>query len=218
MTRRVHISLLLAGPLVGLLSLALHDQMARATAQQTEFVPQPSDWVPFSARTKRVFEDGTVFVGNFYRGLDGSTRSETGPSLDKITSIGIKNVGLREFYLWSPERGWTRQPMELPPWGWTPIPRSWNSRMTSVPVAIEGFQVIQHTSSGRVRYLAPELNLYSLREVATCEWTEADACGRWVYDIRLETPPQSYFFPPINQPIEDLKEPGGIVRRRGPSQ
>src|SRR5438067_2261311 len=84
-------------------------------------IPQPQNWVPFSAQIKRVYEkSGEVVVGRVYRSSDGSTRSETGPSLDAINTIGIKNISTRSFYMWQGNDTWTAQPMELPPEGWHP--------------------------------------------------------------------------------------------------
>src|SRR5216683_262693 len=54
--------------------------------------PGQEQWVPFTATLNHVNDFGRVAVGRFYQASDGSTRSETGPSLNEINIIGIKNI------------------------------------------------------------------------------------------------------------------------------
>jgi hypothetical protein len=217
MSIKTHILVVAAGPLLALLALTTQPLLGRSL-KEAPIIEQPAYWVPFSARIKRVMEtDGSVFVGRYYRGIDGSTRSETGPSFEEVTSIGIKNVSLQEFYLWSQVRGWTRQPMDLPPWGWVPLEKAWNDRLVAVDEKVEGFTVIAQSSADRVHYLAPALNFFSLKDESHCAWSRQAQCGRWVYDVSLDPPPDAYFLPPTGVPIEDIAEAGGIVLRKGPS-
>jgi hypothetical protein len=207
--------LLMMAPLVGLGAVGVYNRVPLFAARaQREIISQPSDWVPFSAELRRVHEkDGSLFVGHYYRSSDGSTRSETGPSLDNITSIGIKNVGQATFYYWSRQKGWSLQPMDLPPWGWKPVRTLMNKKMTRVPDMVEGFALIRVDTAGRVIYQAPELNLFVLVNLVKCEWDPAAKCGTWYSTIKIAEPPREYFLPPSDQPIERIEKPGGIVRR-----
>lgn len=176
-------------------------------------VPQPATWVPFSADIKRVgAEKGTVWVGRFYRASDGSTRSETGRSLDSIDTVGIKNIEGRTFYLWSKSRGsWTAQPMDLPPWGWQPRPRHLSPRMGAVAQKVEGFDLMLSINKQRMVYESPQLNFFPLVAVEPCAVATATACGVWHSNIVLGEQPPSYFLPQAGASLEWLSEPGGIV-------
>jgi hypothetical protein len=216
----LRICLFLMAPLVGLAAAAVYARGASEhTRVQSEIIAQPSEWVPFSAELKRIHEtDGAVFVGHYYTASDGSTRSETGPSFEKITSIGIKNIAQATFYLWSPERGWTSQPMQLPPGGWKPIPTTFNERMTRVSDTVEGFELIKHETAGRVLYKAPQLNLFILTNLVKCKFSDTTTCGTWFFNIRVGEQPAEYFVPPSDVRIDFVDKPGGIVWREGPLQ
>lgn len=112
---RAAIAWTFAGLVIGLIAVGAYE---RSTHQEPEVIPQPPGWVAFSSQIRYIDSiENTTRVGHFHRGDDGSTRSDTGPSLSNITSIGIKNFSKAEFYLWSKEKGWTQQPMDVPPWG-----------------------------------------------------------------------------------------------------
>src|SRR6478736_9953975 len=136
--RRFERRLLPFSLLIGLVAVALANQSSAAppTAPSVQhiLIEQPSEWVPFSADLRRIQEtDGTVFVGRQYRSSNGSTRNETGPVDGGINSIAINNVAQTTFYRWTPQEGWTSQPMTLPPWGWRPAPTVFNEKMTREP-------------------------------------------------------------------------------------
>jgi hypothetical protein len=179
-----------------------------------QLIPQPASWVPFSAELRDVREDGAVTVGRFYRASDGSTRSETGPSLDNIRVVGINAISNATFYLWHADRGWTAQPMQLPPFGWNPTPTIFNSQMTGVTDKVEGFTVIRMVVGGndRVAFVAPELNLFPLIVSYPCRGRTAQ-CGTVHFNIRVGEQPQEYFAPAEDALITRREEPGGIVRR-----
>jgi hypothetical protein len=177
----------------------------------------PGQWVPFSARTTRVFNPERVFIGTFYRASDGSTRSETGPPTGSVTSIAIKNMAEKLFYLWQPGRGWESHPMQLP-WGKYihPVPEG---TFSDRPIAeqIEGVDLIAMPpqSSGLVRYLAPQLNYFAVKILEPCTTPGATGCGFWLSDIRIGEQPTELFRPPPGAQVVRRSEPGGIVG--GPS-
>lgn len=218
-------TLLVLAPLVGVATLGWYNGTAKlarlwpnmAVAAQNQppvVIEQPSTWVPFSAELKRVHEnDGTVFVGRQFRASDGSTRNETGRSFDAIDSIAVKNVPQSTFYRWTPEEGWTSQPMTLPPWGWKPVPTHWQEKMTKTDETVEGFDLIRFESVGRVFYQAPKLNLFTLVTQVPCKFDPVATCGTWYSNIKVNEQPPDYFWPSPGAPIVQRKEPGGIVWR-----
>src|SRR5919197_4236876 len=125
-------------------------------SQPRELIAQPTNWLPFTADVRRVDEkSGEVRVGRFYRAADGSTRSETGPTLDAIDTIGIKNIASRKFYLWSQDRGWwTAQPMDLPQRGWRPTARVLTPNTSFIPDRVEGFDLVKTVMGSRIVYEA----------------------------------------------------------------
>ena len=95
----------------------VHGRTAPLYAQdrpQAEMIPIPDRWVPFSAKLTMRTTTGETIAGRMYRSSDGSTRSETGPSPDRMTVIAIKNIPQVTLYFW--QRGqWTQEPLQLPP-------------------------------------------------------------------------------------------------------
>ena len=82
----------------------------------------PDSWIPFSATIEIHRSHRIVAVGRFYRGSDGSTRAELGPSLDEVPTVTIKNMSRTSIWVWDVDRGWTALPMDLGPWGTRPVP------------------------------------------------------------------------------------------------
>lgn len=157
--------------------------------EQIEEVYGPAAWVPVSAKTRRVHDaTGQEWAGRFYRGSDGSIRSESGATLDTIDTIGINNIAAGVHYLWSSRLGWTAQPLELPPTGWNPPTRrrfsnAWTAR------ASEGFDMmIVPGPDGRQTSLVPELNFLDIVKTVPCTWTPEPQCGTWYYDIVVGEP------------------------------
>ncbi|MGE0123564.1 MAG: hypothetical protein AB7U25_11550 [Vicinamibacterales bacterium] len=180
--------------------------------QTREYVQQPSEWVPFSAHIRRVnAADGFVSVGRFYRSSNGSTRSDTGPSLDQIDTIGIKNIDRVAFYLWSIKLGWSQQPMSLPPDGWTPGLIVFNDAMTRVPERVEGFELIRHDAPPFTVFRAPQLNMFDVMRLIPCQFNTALMCGTWFSNFVVGEQPAELFAPPEGQPIAYNPQPGGIV-------
>jgi hypothetical protein len=210
MPGRLRVWLLMVGPIVGATALALQGP---TVALQRRLVDQPAHWVPFSADYRRVHEvSGSVSIGRTYQASDGSYRSESAGVDGVVTSVGIRNVPDVTFYRWTRQEGWTSQPMVLPPnGGWAPIPRLFNDRMTEVDETVEGFRLIRVDTNGRILYQAPDLNMFTLAMVVTCQFDPAAACGRWYSNIRLGEPPAEYFRPPDGVVLVPLAEPGGII-------
>jgi hypothetical protein len=213
MDRRFRPFVLLLAPLVGAGALGLYESAGSRVLAQPRLVAQPAYWVPFSAELKRIFEtDGSVFVGRYYRATNGSTRADTGRSFDALDNVTIKNIPAATFYRWTPETGWTSQPMDLPPGGWRPMATIFNDRMSEVSELVEGFRLIKvvHTG-GRVSYQAPDLNLFTLVLLVPCKFDPAASCGTWHSNIVTGEPPASYFSPTPGAPITKRNELGGIL-------
>jgi hypothetical protein len=181
-----------------------------------QFVFQPSEWVPFSADVRNVKVSGAVSVGRFYRGSDGSTRSEAGASFDDITVIAIKNIRTSSFWVWNQQRGyWRSQPMDIPPDGWRPVPTRANI-FTPVAEKIEGFEVLRRgNSDGSFELVAPQLNLFPL--VTTCPTARPPAtadCALRYYNIKIGEQPADLFELPTGAQVVPLAEPGGLVKKK----
>jgi hypothetical protein len=184
--------------------------------EQLERVPIPDTWVPFSAKLTTHATSGKTFVGRFYRSSDGSTRSETGPSPDRMTVIAIKNIPQSLLYLW--RRGeWTQQPMQLPPSGWKP--QSFPVRATT-PVAekVEGFDVVQADSVNSTTLFAPALNLFPIVLILKECPAPLPECGERYSDIRIGEQPAELFLPPADVAYRvatgDVPERVAVVRPR----
>lgn len=184
---------------------------------QRQYVEQPSTWVAFSADIRRVNAmTGAVSVGKFYRSSDGSTRSDTGSSLDRIDTIGIKNIRLVAFYLWSDKTGWSQQPMTIPPDGWGPGKIVFNERMTRVPERIDGLELIKHDAPPYTVFRAPQLNMFELVKLLPCQFASPTPCGTWFANVQIGEQPPELFEVPASQPVVQNPQPGGIVLRKAP--
>lgn len=210
----VRVTILLVGPLVGFGALYVSDRLSAqqsTPAKAREYVEQPETWTPFSADLRRVNAmNGAVHVGRFYRSSDGSTRSETGPSLEQINSIGIKNIGDVAFYSWNDKFGWMQQPMTLPPEGWQPGRIVFNERMTRVQERLGDLELIRHDQSPYTVYRAPMLNMFDVIKLLPCQFESTSACGTWLSNIRIGEQSSELFAPPSSASIQQNPEPGGI--------
>jgi hypothetical protein len=186
------------------------------SAQRPEVIAQPVTWIPFTADLRHVDEtSGEIRLGRFYRASDGSTRSETGSTLDAIDTIAIKNISTRSFYLWSQDRGWwTAQPMDLPQRGWLPVPRILTKETVFVADKVERYNLVRSVTGNRVVYEAPQLNMFELTTIVACATAVISNCGTWYFNIRQGEPPNGYFKPRSGEQIVQLTAPGGIVRQR----
>lgn len=209
-----------AGPLLGLGAL----QFAAATGTFSQgvgaprLIEQPAEWVPFAAVTVDINEkDGSRLVGRFYRASDGSTRHQSGPTDDVVTAIGIKNVPTMTFYSWTARRGWTAQPMQTPPRGYRPVPRSFRRGMVQAQETLEGLTLIRDDIGAPtvVQYLAPALNLHPVMIAKPCQFDSRTTCGLTLSNIQLSEQPSRLFEVPSGSELTFLDKPGGIVRRNG---
>jgi hypothetical protein len=173
-------------------------------------VPQPSAWVPFAADIQIVSDMGQKLVGRVYRARDGSSRTDTGLSMDKMTVSGIKNIPQAKFYLLSRD-GWTVQPMELPPTGW--VPTSFPARLvTRLAERVENFEVVRGETEREVSLFAPALNLYPIAQTfKKCAPGVVD-CGTRLTNIVMGDQPADLFLPPGDATLVQLTKPGGIVK------
>jgi hypothetical protein len=86
------------------------------------WIDAPSSWVPFQARLLVTHPDGNTVHGRFFRGADGSDRLETGPSINDIRVVSIKNVRERVIYLGRKvPNTWERRSWEPPFEGAAPM-------------------------------------------------------------------------------------------------
>lgn len=156
---------------------------------------------------------------------DGSTRAETGSSLDQISVVIIKNISRETFYKWRREEGWTQQPMQVPPGGWHPRP-TYASLFTNTAETLEGFQLVRrelprlegfqlvrHELPGLVVLLAPDLNLFPILERRS-DCAPSVTCGSRLFNIHLGDQPGELFEPPSDAAMTAVAAPGGIIRRR----
>jgi hypothetical protein len=179
---------------------------------QEPMIPAPDKWVPFTAKLTMRTTSGQTRFGHVYRASDGSSRSDTGPSPEKMTVIAIKNIPRTTFYLWS--RGqWTEQPMELPPGGWKP--QSFPARLAiHPPEKVEGFDVVRKESQNSTTLFAPQLNFYPLVVIFKVCPADLPECSERLSEIRLEEPPAELFLPPTDVSLTPLDEPGVNVKVR----
>jgi hypothetical protein len=210
----VGVPLLTAGAIV--LSSTLAGARGQSSPQKTR-IPGPSTWVPFAADLRTVADDGTVTVGRFYRNGDGSTRSQTGPSVVEITNIAIKNIPDVRFYTWNKRRGWSEQPMQLPPDGWKPRSLVLTPDVTVLTEKLEGFDVIKITHGPSSMYEVPQLNFFPVVTIRECTSApRTTVCGTWLSNIRIGEQPIEFFRPPSDQAVVPRSDPGGITRTRDP--
>lgn len=214
----VQSSLVVLGSLIGAMVVSPGRVAAIVEpASQRQYVEQPAAWVPFSADIRRVNAmTGAVSVGKFYRSSEGSTRSDTGPSLDRIDTIGIKNIRLVAFYLWSDKTGWRQQPMTIPPDGWAPGKIVFNEHMTRVPERIDGLELIKHDAPPYTVFRAPQLNMFELVKLLPCQFESPTPCGTWFANVQIGEQPPELFEVPASQPVVQNPQPGGIVLRKAP--
>jgi hypothetical protein len=209
--KRVALQMLLAVLPLGFAGVFVYGT-PNAQAPQPQLISQPTEWVPFSAQHERTSDTGQVSVGRYYQASDGSTRSETGPSLDKINVVLIKHIPTATFYRWHLGEGWTQQPMQLPPNGWHPRP-TYASLFKDATETMDGFRLLKKELDDRTVFVAPELNLFPVLETRT-NCSPGVACGSRYFNIHIGEPPSELFQPATNVTIKQITEPGGIVKTR----
>lgn len=125
-------------------------------------VPSPDQWVPFRADVERSRAGSAErMVGRYFRGEDGSTRSELGVEGERA-QITIMNVSTNTYYQLSTDIS-RSHPMRVSSQGWRPLKmRETNVNLGKAANTIESFQVRQLSSPGIVELVAPELNFFAL--------------------------------------------------------
>ncbi len=183
-----------------------------AQAVPKTYVAAPEEWVPFQAHLQITHPDSAVRVeGRYFRNKDGSTRRETGPSLDDIRIVDIVNALDRARYLYAAGKGWVRLP--LPPMNvarppkWIAGQPNWKLMETKAAVrkgesgnlsAAMGLTVyLVMSQDGTSKLKAPELNLF---DIAT---TRPDGRHERYDQIELVNPSDDLFKPPAGAAVED---------------
>ncbi len=176
-------------------------------------IPSPDHWVSFSALISKT-GGGSVAVGRFFRGTDGSERRETGPTLDDIRVITIHNMTTERFYRFLAGKGWTEQPMQLSPM--VKRPRKMlrtmqglsRGQQTTLLRAGRGESVASYQSRaqrGDVLMIVPALNFFTVDQIMP------DGGRLLFHDIDIVDVDPGLFLPPAGSLITTLTEPGGII-------
>ena len=177
-----------------LVVLGSHAVWTQSGASPHDIAPMPDHWVPFSAEMEIVLPTGKRWVGRFVRGADGSTRSETGISLDRIENISIYNYTERMQYHFKRRTGWSSGSVERPP-GW-PKPLRMSGamyrRLRKGHEPIEGLDVLVRTGEDSVELIAPQLNGFVIDVRRSGCGPE---CGTHFRQIELGPQPASLFQP-----------------------
>jgi hypothetical protein len=206
--RRFLIASLLAIVLIGIANYARVSRLESATpgAQITD-IESPSDWVPFTAAIEK---SGTgsapVRVGRYFRGADGSTRSEF-DLLGGKTNVTIMNVTENMYYEFR-KGAWCSHPMRISPLkGWRPKKmREENPNLSKTLNTIDSMPVREVRGPGSIQVVAPELNFFALS-------MENQATGARTRYVNIVKGPQdaSLFLPPPDQPVIAHILPMGII-------
>jgi hypothetical protein len=154
----------------------------------------PDHWVPFSAEMEIVLPTGRRWVGRFFRGADGSTRSETGASLERIELISINNYTERMQYRFSRRTGWSSGLLERPPFWPKPLMMSgaMYRRLQKSEVPVEGLDVLVRVTPDGTELIAPQLNGHVIDvQRSGC----GPGCGTHFRHFKLGDQPASLFRP-----------------------
>jgi hypothetical protein len=182
----------LATALPMLFVAALASAAAQTQVPALDVAPMPAHWVPFSA-TMEIVRGSNRWVGRFYRGADGSIRSETGRAAGPVESILINNYTDGMKYVFSRRTGWSSGLVERPP-AW-PKPHMMSGRfyrsLAKSEVPFEGLDVLVRVTPDATELFAPQLNgfVIDVREKACAE------CGIHFRNFKLEDQPASLFQP-----------------------
>jgi len=148
-----------------ILLLALLVLLPQATTDDE--IPSPREWIAFSAEVRGSGRMGP-FEGRFYRGADGSTRKETGPTGGSVDTIVIKNLRRGEEY--TCRRTCVSRPlvnaMTTPPRMRKSLPG-----LLKLETPIEGFEAYRW-QSGVLSTVIPALNFFAV-EMNSAAVTEA---------------------------------------------
>lgn len=168
-------------------------------------ISAPSDWVAFQSTYENSTPgDARKVVGRMFRASNGSTRRETGPSLDDIRVISIQNVAEEKAYVLM-NGTWYSHPMRLPPQGFRP--QTWREdKAKKSELTADSLDLYVYTDVRGSSYLmAPALNFF--RVVSQ----RIDGSRQVHANIRLGEPEAAYFSPPQGAAVTACPEPAGIV-------
>jgi hypothetical protein len=138
----------------------------RLRQDSTPVVRQPSNWVAFEADWLQTQPGAPDFRGRYFRGSDGSYRSEQQAIDGSRNAISIGNVPRAIFYTYlSPPGRWYSRPFPVGPDGRLKIVQ----RRVTEPELIrleerrEGFELYEHRDrDNNVQKQAPALNFFTL--------------------------------------------------------
>jgi hypothetical protein len=193
---------------------------AAQQASQLEFIEQPQDWVPFSAKVTITSPTGPATIGLFFRDPNGSAREATGPAFTDVRVISITNVAAEMVYIYSSRSGWVSHPMSLPAGSVHPMRyRTTFPGVEKYPnrlalevgqngslTATEGFEACRQFNSQSIfKLLVPALNMF---EVVT---QRPDGWRQVFSDIKIGEQPADLFEPPPGATIQVSTTPKGTV-------
>lgn len=169
----------------------------------SSFIPQPANYVEFSANVTRTIETpegSTVVYGRVFRSGDGSLRYEWFDPNGQLANASIRSVRDNVFYAWnSKSRAWrtTSVPASTDP-STAAVPRPRSSRMyTPVAEPIENFEVLRNGNypNGGYSLDAPQLNFFSLFQ-HLCDEQPARCEERRYSQIKVQPQPPELFVKP----------------------
>src|SRR5579872_1095024 len=140
----------------------------RTRAAEPTGIAGPNQLIEFSSVMTRTRPGGDTLTGRYFRGPDGSDRHESGPALDEIYFVEIKNIAQATYYTWdrrTPET-WYAHPMQI-----NGTQRRFARTMSRAqaknagPLYHEDFEVVELSGGGLTRHIAPALNFLDVDRV-----------------------------------------------------
>lgn len=192
-------------PVPAILAGVAYVNVGRQVTPPTE-IPQPGGWVPFAADFETTEPGKPDILGRYYRGSDGSFRSEQNAKDGSVQAIAISNIAEATAYLFLSRRGqsWVKRPMLLPPAGFKPLKRKQEMKGLSLQTeSVQGFDTYRYVDpTGGVELQAPALNFFPLlyERAHTLE-------RRQYFNIKLGEQPREIFQPPPGAEIEYMETP-----------
>lgn len=215
---------LLAAVVILLLGLVLGTfvPMRAQSSSNRQELPQPTDWVAFSAVQTVYPINGTPQEGRYYRNQLGSERWEITDSVAHKTIIDILNVSQSMFYTSSPGAGWVSRRTDLNVLNHRP--RHWATPMVGLSrysfrldVAVRGSGNIRAEtgyeayvyamSDGDVRLLAPDLNFFPVVQQRLGRYTRIYSA------IQVGDQLADMFEPPAGVVVTPLATPRNFKQR-----
>jgi len=212
-----HLRLLLILSSAVLAGVYAHQRWSGAEARQSfSPLPQPQEWVAFSADLEISSPDGTRYAGRYCRSADGSHRTTLQDGAGNV-SVTIRDIGRKVAYV-GVGNEWTARAVDLGPEGHRPM--QWHLGMKGLTLyrfkldlksggsgslrATNGFAAYHYTTpSGGSWLVVPELNFQPVVRLLV------DG-RRWAMsNIELGDPPPTSFQPPAGARIKWIARPAG---------